>query len=257
MDRSFLSQPEVIAAAEQFICIRLPTYEDKDEADVLRSIFVGGSREVENSTFAILAPDGKRQLVQGTRGARHRFADARQMADVMQRIVEQFEVKASTPTLPRVANVRLAINIAACDNQPLVLLCARDADRLQQLEDRVRPLAWNGNFRGRFVYVATTSFDDGAMIDGLSRSEGLTVIQTDRYGLKGTVLTKVHSDGDLAKTLQAGIDQYQRLEKTFPNHVREGHQSGIYWETVIPVSDPMERQARERGRLGLPPPRPR
>lgn len=256
MDRSFLSQPEVIAAAQKFICIRVPTYEDKDEADVLRSIFVGGSRDVENSTFAILAPDGQRQLVRGSRDPRRSFADARQMADVMHRLARQFDAKDAVPALPKVANVRLAVNIAACDNQPLALLYARDADSLQRLEERIRPLAWSADFRGRFVYVATTSFDEAKTVDGVARSEGLFIFQPDRYGLKGTILAKGGVDGDLARTMQTGLQQYQKLAKTMPNHVREGHQRGILWETQIPITDPMERQARERARLGLPPPPP-
>lgn len=63
MDRSFLSRPEVVRASRQFVCIRLATYESFEEAQMLRGIFLGGSGQVENTTFALLSPDGKTPLV--------------------------------------------------------------------------------------------------------------------------------------------------------------------------------------------------
>ena len=40
MDKSFLSQSEVIAASRKFVCIRLATYENAEEAKFLKSISV-------------------------------------------------------------------------------------------------------------------------------------------------------------------------------------------------------------------------
>src|SRR5262245_48653173 len=93
MDRSFLSQPEVIAAARQFVCVRLATYEDATEAELLKSICPTGSGELENTVFAILSPDGQRQLVRGARSAREAFDDARHMAQTMSRIAGWYKVK--------------------------------------------------------------------------------------------------------------------------------------------------------------------
>ena len=60
MDGSFLSDADVVAASRKFVCIRLSTYEDAEEAEFLRSIYVGRSGDLENTVFAILSPDGKR-----------------------------------------------------------------------------------------------------------------------------------------------------------------------------------------------------
>ena len=123
MDRSFLSQPEVIAASRKFVCIRLATYEDKEEAAFLKSLWVGRSGEVENTLFTILSPDGKRTLVHPSRSPRHEYEDAGAMAASLKRIAGEHELRKDagekTPPLPLVANVRLALDVAACDGRPL------------------------------------------------------------------------------------------------------------------------------------------
>ena len=62
MDRSFLSKPEVIAASRAFVCVRLTTYEDKEEGEFLTTFRVTCSGELENTVFTILSSDGKKQL---------------------------------------------------------------------------------------------------------------------------------------------------------------------------------------------------
>lgn len=54
--------------------------------------------------------------------------------------------------------------------------------------------------------------------------------------------------------LEEGARLHQREDKTFANHVREGQRKGMFWETLLPVTDPQERQARERGRRSGPNP---
>ena len=40
MDRSFLSDPDVVAPSRGFICVRLVTYEDVQEMEFMQSIYV-------------------------------------------------------------------------------------------------------------------------------------------------------------------------------------------------------------------------
>ena len=63
----------MIAASRKFVCVRLATYESKEEADLLTDIFVGRSGELENTTFVILAPDGKKRLTRAGRGPMFAF----------------------------------------------------------------------------------------------------------------------------------------------------------------------------------------
>lgn len=255
MDRSFLSQPNVIAAAQPFVCIRLTTYEDKKEGAFLKSFHVTGSGELENTVFAILSPDGKRPLVRASRSARDTFGDADQMAVALTRIAHDYEAKSRAgqglPALPLVANVRLAVDVAACDHRPLVVLYAPRHDDLERLEAQLTPLAWSDDFLGRFIYVRASQPKELEMVSGVSVPTGVLIVQPDRFGQHGNVLTQVAAAAPankLVQCLQEGLEKHQPESESFRVHVRAGHEQGIFWQTVIPVTDPMERRAREQGR---------
>jgi hypothetical protein len=207
---------------------------------------------VENTTAAILSSDGQRRLSRAARGLREVFGDAANMATAMKRIARENpgrESPADEAELPGVATVRLAVDVAACDNRPLVVLFAPDAEGRKALEKKMATLAWSDEFRGRFVWAATTNADDAKMIAGAK--PGVMVVQADRFGQKGTVLKRVNVDAahaELVNLLRDGLAKHKTSDKNFGSHVRAGQQQGVFWETALPVTDPMERNARERGR---------
>src|SRR5260221_5829452 len=161
MDRSFLSQPEVIAAARDFVCVRLTTYENEAEGAFLKSFNVTRSGELENTVFTILAADGKKQLVRASRSIRQSFRDAADMAATMKRIVGESPSKATArdelPALPLVANVRLAVDVAACDGLPLAVIHAPDELTRQRVREQLAALVWSDEFVGRFIYVEASA----------------------------------------------------------------------------------------------------
>src|SRR5258708_38009543 len=106
MDRSFLSQPEVIAASRQFVCVRLATYEDPLEAKFTQALVRTRSGEVENTAFCLLAPDGKKKLSRSARGTEQGYADAAEMAADMKRVAGLSTPKATPSALPLAANPR-------------------------------------------------------------------------------------------------------------------------------------------------------
>jgi len=252
MDRSFLSDPAVIAASRNFVCARLATYEDESEAAFLKGLARTRSGELENTVFTILAPDGREKLVRGARGTRQLFGGPAAMAEAMNGIATEYPAKAAgAAPLPRVADVRLAINVAAADDLPLVVVFAKDAAVRKSLEARVAALAWKPEQAGRFVYVSAEA--PGSLVGGdiPLPADGVVVVQPEKFGRRGTVLAAAPAgatEARLAEVLQAGAAKFARAGKTFGSHVREGHSQGILWETRLPVTDPMEAQARERGR---------
>lgn len=250
MDRSFLTKPAVIAASRQFVCIRLTTYENAAEAKYLESICPTGSGQLENTVFTILAPDGKRQLSRATRSAGQAFDDASDMAQTMNRIAAWYRPKTTdrVPELPTVASVRLAIDVAACDSQPLIVVYGKSAAARKEMVAKLRPLAWSDDFRGRFVYVVAADSKDLRKIAGARGEDGVLVVQPDRFGLKGTVLKTSPADASsdsLAKCLEEASARFSKRPESFHAHVHEGRIEGVFWNTVIPVTDPMERRARQ------------
>ena len=111
MDRSFLSQSDVVAAARNFVCVRLVTYESGVEGEFLKAFNVTRSGDLENTVFTIVAPDGVRPLVRSSRSTKGTFRDAAQMAEAMAKIAANNPGRIDVPGLPElptVATVRLA-----------------------------------------------------------------------------------------------------------------------------------------------------
>ena len=185
---SFLSQPDVVAASRSFVCIRLATYEDKDEGAFLKAFRVTRSGELENTVFAILSPDGTRRLARASRSAHQTLGDAGRMVETMRRIAAEYAARGAGGApgeVPKVANVRLAVNVAACDNRPLVLVFGRDAGARAELERRLAAFAWSDESLGRFVYASGSAASELADLDGATAEPGVLVIQPDEFGRKG------------------------------------------------------------------------
>jgi hypothetical protein len=255
MDRSFLSRPEVVAASRKFVSVRLLTYEDEAEGKLLKSLAPTRSGELENTVFTVLSPDGKRRLARGSRSARQTFGDAARMAEALERIAREHGARAPAadraPELPAVPGVRLAVNVAACDGLPLAVLFTPAGEPGRALERRLAELAWGGEFLGRFIYARASGAKDLAPIEGARAEAGLLVVQPDAFGLKGKVLRQAGASAsleELARCLREGAALYRGEEKSFAGHVRGGREKGAFWEAAIPVTDPMERRARQRSR---------
>jgi hypothetical protein len=177
------------------------------------------------------------------------------MVDGLKGISDKFTPKPTQASLPLVTNAKLALDIAAADGQPLVVIVGKNEATRTRLSGLVAPLAWSDDFIGRFVYVTATTKELTA-IEGLKIDSGVVVIRPDKYGLKGSVLAQIDGGAAANKigdTLRKGLAEFEPIAKSLRTHVREGHRDGVYWEPPLPVTDPEERAARERGKAGISP----
>jgi hypothetical protein len=255
MDRRFLSDPAVVAASRRFVCIRLKTYESAEEARVLTSIFVGGSGQLENTTFALLAPDGRTLLARPGRSPDFAFEDAADMASFMEDAAADRPGRPGVALpLPLSATVRLALDVAACDDLPLVVVHARGAEERDALVARLAAPAW-GPLAGRAVWAATLERRDLGAIEG-DIEPGVLVIAPGEFGVDGAVLERLPSDLDdaaLAVRLSAALSRYRAPPaRDTRDHIREGRRQGVEWTTAIPETDPGPRGDRAP-RPGRPP----
>jgi hypothetical protein len=254
MDRSFLSLTPVVQASRRFVCIRPLSYENEEEARYLKSLLVGRSGEMENTTFCFLSADAGRFLSRPARGVQQLFRDAASMAEWMNQTADaetdRKEVTAPAP-LPKVPNVRLGINVAAADNQPVVVLQAEGAKDAPRLERELAALAWSPGFIGRLTFTVAARAADLGSVPGAEKALGVLVIQPDRFGQKGTLLARAAetaSAEQIAAALREGLKKFRPNPVGGMEHVWEGIQQGVFWETLLPVTDPMEARARERSR---------
>jgi hypothetical protein len=250
MDRSFLSQPSVVEASRRFICVRLATYENKAEAELLKSIFIGRSGELENTTFAILSSDEKRQLVRAGRSPDFAFRGpvnfaVEQMVSSMNRIADlyakQSDASADELGLPLLQNFRLALNVASCDNQPLIVSFADDKTQLAGIQNALTPLAWSDEFIGQFLYASVSDLAELKPVEGLQLDAGLAVIQPGRHGVSGEVIAQVRANAtaaELKDALNLAIVFHQKYAKQTGEQIQSAKRLGIEWKTQIPVTDP-------------------
>jgi len=254
MDRSFLSNEDVVAESRKFVCIRLATYEDAKEAEFLKNVYLGRSGHMENTTFAILSPDGKRKLTSAGRGPFHAYRNAAQMAMGMKGIASQHEgadkAALGDLQLPLMKNVELALNVASCDNLPVIITVADAAERRQELNRALLPSAWSESLAGQFVYVSVADKKLLKPITGVEIGEGILVVEPDQFGLSGAVLKQFApaDRGDLQVALPQIVASYPRPSKSHNSHVRLGIQLGIEWESEIPETDPQSIRAKQRAR---------
>jgi hypothetical protein len=130
-----------------------------------------------------------------------------------------------------------------------VVLLAEDAEVRKRTETLLAELAWSDRFIGQFVYVAAGSTKELAVVRGLEAGTGVVVIQPDKYGREGKVLAQAPVSTQrsrIEELLRDGLAAHKPDAKAFPAHIRAGREVGVFWETVIPVTDPMEQRARER-----------
>jgi hypothetical protein len=249
--------------------VRLATYENKAEANLLESFFVGRSGKLENTVFAILSSDGKRKLVNSSRGPIMTFGGTsqqavRDMVDTLSVLSLAYpgkkDAKREDALLPVLADLRLAINVAACDNLPLVLIVGDGKSKASaELEENVRRVAWSDEFAGRALYVRVTDVKQLTAIEGAdvraSENAGVWVVQSDTFGLKGKTLAKFSADADAAKLkngLLAAATKFDRQHRRQLQHVADGREKGIDWKTVVPVTDPGRPPGRGFGRSPRP-----
>jgi len=255
MDGSYLSNAAIVEASRQFVCIRLVTYEDKAEANFMKSVFSSASGLFENTTFGILSPDGKQNLVRSGRGPMHSFRSSAEMANRMKRIAGRYAgapfASLSDKQLPLTESVDIGLNVAACDNLPLVISFATEQRMIDELNAKLIELAWREQWAGQFIFAVARSSKQLKPISDADKEPGILFVEPGQYGLSGKVLTRIDVDADTKQTETAfasAIDKFSRQPASPNAHIKLGIQLGLDWESEIPETDLQSLRAKERSR---------
>ena len=255
MDRSFLTNADVIKASRDFVCIRLATYEDDAEAEYLKTIYLGRNGDLENTVFCLLSPDGDENLCRAGRGPQFAFRNPRDMASEMNKIAKQYQAKPRADgetILPEMKDIRLGINVSSCDGIPSIICYSKDEQQLAKMKSRLAPLAVGAELGGKFVYSSTTDADDLKQVAGFEKaSAGILIVAPDSYGLEGEVKRFIAADQSteaIAKVLTEFASDTSKTTKNHGSHVRKGIGSGKDWKTAIPVTDQGSLKAMQRRR---------
>lgn len=254
MDRSYLSDARVVEASRDFVCIRLATYEDQAEADFLKSLYVGRSGEMENTTFAILSPDGKRKLAAAGRGPFHAFRNAANMAAGMKQIAKRFAASSQgEQQLPLMKNLDLALNVAAADSLPLLVTVSDDPRELREINHSLVSTAWSEPLLGQFVYASVRDRGELKPLTGVNGDAQILLVEPGQFGLAGETVAQFKADDQrslIAKKMRMVATSRTPQDKSHNSHVRLGLDLGIEWKSLLPETDPMSIRAKARVRNG-------
>ncbi len=264
MDKSFLSDANVIKASRHFVCIRLATYEDVEEAKFLKSFGAGQSGELENTVFVLLTPDAKESLCKASRSPGFESRTPNLQASTMDNISLAFhpedQTESDVPRLPQMKDFRLGLNVSSCDGLPSVICVGENENQISAMQSKLAPLAFSKELAGKFVYASTTDFDELEIVKGYQGKTGFAVIQPGQYGVDGELIKMLPFEidsGDLKSAMINLVDGTKKVVKSHRDHVRKGNSTGQRWETEIPVTDPnsvraMERNQSQQGRGSRP-----
>ena len=211
----------------------------------------GGSGEPQNTTFALLAPDGRTKLTRAGRGARGIFADAADMAKQMATVAGKYpaDPKASgaVPPLPVTLTAKLGVDVAAADGLLLVAVVATEDKARADLSATVAKLAWGKDFLGKFTYCSAKSADEFPKLDGLKAVDGVVIIAPDTFGMSGKVIAQLPADATpetVAKAMTAALASHAKAAKNQRDHRNQGIELGAYWVPKLSVTDKQEENAR-------------
>lgn len=241
-----------MANSRDWVCVRLASYEEEKEGEYLTQLYRGRTGLLNNTTFALLAPDGETllapsgrgpQFVLGKRGNPDQKAapeDVIAFAEVLAAKAKDYDYKGDLALLPEALDVRRALVVAACDNQPLVVLYAESDQARRKAKAQLAELAWSEAFLGRMQYIVATSREELSEISDLPEGDFIAVIEANQFGLEGKVLGSLDATkrkADLSKLLRQGLKSYTRVDLPSREHRLQGRRANAQWETVMPVTD--------------------
>ena len=241
MDRSYLSDQAVVAASRGFVCARLLSFEDAEEAALMRRLMRG--RGLVNTVFTILDPSGQRPLVRPGRSPTGPYKSGAAMAAAMRKISARYpgkpRIAARDLGLPLLRDVRLALNVTECDAQQLVVLKG-DPEDTEKLEDLLCELCWSDELIGRFLYCRADDETEWAAVKGNEKAPdvGLLVVQTRTYGLSGEVVGSAPAHVSAKKLKKLLVDAATSFS---PRPVdtrrlrRRGRRDGVRWQPELPL----------------------
>lgn len=235
------SNSEVIEASRKFVCVRIESYESKENQEIVRSYLNG---RFENTAFCVLAPDGKTRLSRSSRGPSQVFRDIDGLVSNLESIASEFKANGdvSKASVPDFNSFKLALNVASADQRVLVLITAPE-DQLKTAEKRMRTLAWHPKVQGKFQFdLESDASWKEPLSQGADAKAGIYLIKPGTFGLEGTVLERLDLEAPSKAILEAMAKANTAYAKTtekkvYSTHLQEGRSKSKRIEMAMPFGE--------------------
>lgn len=257
------STQEFIDASRSFVCVRIETYENKENEQIVRSILNG---RYANTAFCIFDPQGKRRLSRSGRspnqvlGGRSGSGDNKAIINEMNRIASQYRSTKGSgdAVLQDFLSFRQALNVASADQRLLVFVNAKKSDA-RKITPTLQELFADEEIIGRFHLDIVGKEDKNwhKSIEGARSKPAINIIRGGKFGLDGQLMIQLPVDSSLEElktALLAENEKFGSMEqrKVYADHVMQGKRSGIKYESEIPYGEDRDGdgQIDQRGRRG-------
>lgn len=191
---------------------------------------------LENTVFAIMDSGRSKYYVQPNRMPYFAFAgcdsDPSIMAKGMDKIALEFSKDPAPSQLPLVTGLRYALNVAACDRRPVVIIKGNEEER-KQAKTLLAPISWAESYVGQFVFTEEAG------------PASITIVQPDPYGVKTTILSTVEGN-EVERALTEALAKFKTWTNDHRTHLSQGVAQGIRWRPAVPVEDQQADFATKR-----------
>ncbi|MEO0445310.1 MAG: hypothetical protein AAF191_04460 [Verrucomicrobiota bacterium] len=170
---------------------------------------------------------------------------ATELSTIASKYTDDLQSEPPTRPIPAMKSVRLAVNVASCDGLPCLLVIGRNETELTRLNAKLGAVIWEPELAGQFICASTTQTSDLSIIKGDTPTSGYLIVRPDAYGLEGEAIASIQEPASATAFTSSLLEvaaNYQRLAKSHGQHVRQGRQSGISWDTEVAV--PERRRVR-------------
>lgn len=232
---------EFIEASRNWVVCRLDPYESKKHQEWVRKFLNG---RFANTVFCLLAPDGEDMLSRAGRSPSQVFGTAQELYQEMDEVLGDHRArKMDEPALvPDFHSLDESINVASCDQRPLVLIVSETDAEEETLRERLRSVSSHASMLGRFHYDFAKAGADGLSDVSGARGPGIYLVESDKYGLSGKTLERFDTRASEAELLEALAPvgarfAEERKPKDYQAHVRAGSRDGIAFEQEIPPGE--------------------
>jgi hypothetical protein len=167
--------------------------------------------------------------------------------DEMNRIAQLFKQKNTheAPIVQDFHTFRQALNVASADQRLLVYVAAETPEQ-SNVRETLREVMYDPTIVGRFHVDFAGDESDAAWTDSVSgikkNNTGIFLIQSDQFGMQGTVLEHLPLDADstlIKSALSRSNGDFAQNEKrkVYSEHVNQGRRDGIYFKGGMPYGE--------------------
>ena len=207
--------------------------------------YTGYEDKLVNTVFCLLDPAGKR-LIRAGRSPSSIYAGAEELVTAMQGFASAYAPGNQPRSLPSIGNLRLALNLAACDSMPLVVgVYGSEASQgpgateelRKQLEARLAELSWSPGFRGQAQYLMLEEAGEEHRqlmeLLGASQSAEIQLLMPDAFGQSAELLAQGRAaDPQLEEVFAKRLQELEVGAKNARSHIAEGKSQDLVWESA-------------------------